>query len=276
MVLCVVFGAALVVGVIGQDLISDLGDILAPSAVAEQQALDLKGEQFWQEVLDSAEDMKLAQHMHVYKATQQAITDLPIENVYVHETLSEALSLLRQADKSVLMQGTKASSVAAQRLSGDLGESPWSFFTGGGMSFLNSAIGRFTGSSTYTNRLRSHVNLRQADILPVLQDVSVETGSVLSNTRRASALAFDVIKYDIYNDAVPKTPKAATAAAYQIVDAVSETRHHFTSFITQAADSLANDVAGQSRGAGAALATASINAELNSIPVDANPRIFSI
>jgi len=81
--------------------------------------------------------------------------------------------------------------------------------------------------------------------MPVLRGAADSAGNVLMDTRLASKLSFDVLKYDIYNKGVPKTPQAVKDLAYKLVDAASDTRRRFTSFITQAVTSITQDTLGK-------------------------------
>lgn len=240
------------VAVESQEIFSDLGDFVAgPSPADERRALDIKAEQFWDSVLDAAKEMKMTEHFELYDATEKVIADLPPENTYVREALTEVLQRLRRADETVLAQAVQSSDLASEKMvAGPEGESLYSFFTGG-QNFLSEALRRFVAGGRYPERLAEHVARRQADILPVLRGTAGSVGNVLTDSRLASKRSFDVLKYDIYNKGVPKTPQAAKDLAYRLVDVAGETRHRFTNFVTQTIKGVASDFEGRSDSASA-------------------------
>lgn len=228
------------------EFVSDLG---GPSVVDENRALEVKAEEFWQSVLTLAEEMKMTQHLELMAETQRIIAELPPENEYARKSLSEVVLRLQRADEAVLAQGVQSSSLASGRLGQPAGSGGFASFIMGGQNFLKTALQRFVAGSDYPERLKEHVIQRQADILPVLQGVQGTVGNVLDDTRAASKLSFDVLKYDIYKKGVPKTPQAAKDVAYKLVDAVAETRHRFMQFITGTVNGIARDAETHAEGA---------------------------
>merc|ERR1719253_1276085 len=122
------------------------------------------------------------------------------------------------------------------------------------MSFMSQALRRLVDGGRYSEQLVDHVGRRQADILPMLRGAADSTASVLSDCRTASKRSFDLLKYDIYNKGVPKTPEGAKKVAYRLVDAIGETRHRFMLFVTRAATSIAKDAGGKRDQAAATVA----------------------
>lgn len=238
------------------DIISDI----TTSSVDESRALEIKAETFWESLLQATDDMKLQQHVAVYAEVEKVLADLPTENEYVHEALTEALMRLRRADEVLMSQAARSAQLAADARASPLGGGSFFSFITGGQGFFAQAISSFVDDSRYPQRLRKQVQDRQADILPILQGASEVTGNVLKDSRLASKRSFDVVKYDIYNKGVPKTPQAAKDVAYKIVDAASESRQHFTSFIREAANSITRDV----ESAGESPATTVIRSSLQS------------
>lgn len=215
---------------------------ISSSSVDESRALEIKAETFWKSLLDAADGMNLQQHSALYVDADKVIAKLPAENEYVRDALTEALMRLRRADEVLMNQAVSSAQVAADALAAPLGTSDFFSFITGGQGFFAQAIKSFVDDSRYPERLRQQVQDRQADILPVLQSASDVTGNVLKDCRLASSRSFDVMKYDIYNEGVPKTPQDAKDIADRIVTAAGESRHHFTGFITEAAKSIARDV----------------------------------
>lgn len=217
-----------------------ISDIVSPIA-DERRALDIKSQQFWGEIQHSSLDTKNVNHNAVYAEIEAAIAALPADNRHVHTLMSDALMRLRRADAAVLQQAVESSDLASDRLTtGGVSESVFSFMTGG-QNFLSLAIKRFVGGSDYGDRISTQVASRQGDILPALRGAASITPSVLDDCRMASKLSFDVLKYDIYNSGVPKTPEDTKTAANRLVDASGQTRHHFMQGITDIASALTKD-----------------------------------
>eukprot|EP00928_Gymnodinium_smaydae_P088871 TRINITY_DN72911_c0_g1_i1.p1 TRINITY_DN72911_c0_g1~~TRINITY_DN72911_c0_g1_i1.p1 ORF type:complete len:291 (+),score=95.40 TRINITY_DN72911_c0_g1_i1:76-948(+) len=215
------------------DLVTPMGD--------ERRALDIKQQQFWQLVQDAAVSSDLQSHLAVYEKVGAAIAALPAENDHVKELLTSSLERLRNADAEVLRGAAENAALAAERLAAGRasGEGFFSFFSGG-QDFLSSAVRRFVGGG-YGQRVSQEVASRQAEVLPALRGAAAATGNVLGDCRRASQLGFDVLKYDIYNRDVPKTPAAAKDAANLLVEAAAQTRRQFTQGVTSLAGALAKD-----------------------------------
>jgi len=224
------------------DIISDI----TVSETDEFSALQIKAEVFWKPILNAAEDVKMEKHLELYADVEAGIKELPGENVYVRQTLQEALDHLKRADDTSFKQALASGRVAKEKLDAPSGTAGDSFsFLHGGQNFLKAALRRFTGSGRYPEKLIEHVEQRQADILPVLRGAASVTGNILTDCRLASKKGFDVRKYDIYNKGVPKTPKTASDLADRIIDAAGETRHRFTSSITDLVKGITRDFEGQ-------------------------------
>jgi len=218
------------------DIISDF----TTSSVDEKRALEIKAGQFWDGVLTASEEMNMEKHVSVYVDAEAVIATLPAENEYVRQALRDSLTRLKRADETVLLQSVRTSQAASDSLSSPVTGDFFSFMTGG-QNFFAQAIKGFVNSGRYSEKLVRHVSERQGEILPVLQETKEITGNVLKDCRLASQKSFDVLKYDIFNKDVPKTPENAKALAYRLVEAVGETRHKFMRFVTEAAESIARD-----------------------------------
>jgi len=220
------------------DIISDI----TTSETDEFSALQVKAEIFWKPILKAAEDVKMEKHLQLYADAEIVIKDLPAVNDYVRQTLREALDHLKHADDVSFKQALVSANVAREKLDKPCDTSSDSFsFLHGGQNFLKAALQRFIGGGRYPEKLVEHVEQRQADILPVLRGVADITGDILSDCRLASRKGFDVRKYDIYNRNVPKTPKTASDLADRIIEAAGETRHRFTSSITDLVKGITKD-----------------------------------
>jgi hypothetical protein len=243
---------------LAQDIVSDL----VVSSSDENKALQVKAEEFWGLFLTAAHDAHMEEHMRLYTDVERLLAKLPKQNTYVHDALADALAHLKSGDAQVLAQATQSSELATERLAAGPAAPEGGWFFSAGQNFFAGALRRFADGGRYSEQLLEQVSLHQAEILPLLRGTAAATGSVLSNCRLASKRSFDLLKYDIYNKGVPKTPEPAKDLAYRLIDAAGETRHHFTSFVTQAALAIAHDVQGRHDGAAATLArSAFIGAE---------------
>lgn len=235
-----------------------ISDITTPES-DEFSALQIKAELFWKPILGAAEDVKMEKHLELYADVEAVIKGLPAENEYVRQALREALDHLKRADDVSFKQALASSQVAKEKLDApcDGNGGGFSFLTGG-QNFLKAALTRFVGGGRYPEKLVKHVEQRQADILPVLRGAATVTGSVLSDCRLASKRSFDVRKYDIYNKGVPKTPQIADDVADRIIEASGETRHRFTSSITDLVKGITRDVQEKQEDAAATVTKASL------------------
>lgn len=243
------------------EIISDL----TTSAGDEKRALELKSQQFWQPVLDNAEATKMTsayKHLSVYEEVEAAIAELPAENSHVKQLLNDALTRVKRSDEKVFNQAMDSAEVASQQLlDGPAKEDAFSFLTGG-QNYFTQAIRRFVGFGQYSETLGKQVRRRQADVTPMLRGAATVATNVLVDTREASKLGFDVLKYDIYTKGVPKTPEAAKKAAHKLIDAAAETRHNFMQGITDTANGIARD-SNEKNVAPAATVTNSLAQSLN-------------
>jgi len=239
---------------------SEIYSDLTTAHADEVRALDIKGERFWQPLKKAADSINLKEHVAIYARVEAALTELPAENTYVREKLTEALTRLRRADESVLRQAALTAGVASQKMQAPLGETPFSFLSGG-QNFIGMMLRRFVNEGDYAERLSEHIKSRQADILPTLQNAANSLGNFLEDCRLSSKLSFDILKYDIYNKGVPKTPAHVEEIAYAITDAAAQTRRHFTKMIVESANSLANDVVSRSEQPSVTVVKSSLEAE---------------
>lgn len=241
------------------EIISDI----TTSETDEFSALQLKVEQFWTPVLNAAQEVKMDIHVELYAEVEAVLQGLPAETTYVRTALSKALDHLKKADEVLFEHALKSTNVAKDKLGEpcDMSSTPFSFLTGG-QNFLKTALKRFISGGTYSEKLVEHVGKRQADILPVLRGAAFNAGNILSDCRLASKWSFDVRKYDIYNDDVPETPEDAKLVADRIIDASSETRHHFTKSITDMVTGISRDVREKHQDASVTMTHASVSASL--------------
>lgn len=237
------------------DIISDI----TTSETDEFSALQIKADVFWKPILNAANDVQMDKHLQLYTDAEEVIKSLPEENNHVRKVLQDALNHLKSADDASFKQALASKDLAKEKLDApyDTGSSGFSFLTGG-QNFLKTAIKRFIGGGQYSEKLVDHISQRQAEILPVLRGAASVTGNILSDCRMASRLGFDVRKYDIYNQGVPKTPQAADDIADRIIDAAGETRSRFTRSITDMVKGITKDVQEQQEDASVTVTKASL------------------
>lgn len=231
----------------GSEVISD---ITAPMA-DEGRALKIKDEDFWNPVLQAAQRASDAgTHDEVYAAADAAIAELGPEHSYVREALQEAVTKLQQAKAAVRAKAAEQAQVASEQLmaapSGWDWSETFSFLSGGRWGdALRFAIRSFVDGGRYGDRLQRDIYKRREEALPALRGASAVAGNVLADCRKATARAFDVLKYDIYTRGVPKTPKAAKEAAEKLVAASGETRSQFLGLVKEVAVGITKDVQAQ-------------------------------
>eukprot|EP00929_Paragymnodinium_shiwhaense_P025562 TRINITY_DN1542_c0_g1_i4.p1 TRINITY_DN1542_c0_g1~~TRINITY_DN1542_c0_g1_i4.p1 ORF type:complete len:282 (-),score=83.28 TRINITY_DN1542_c0_g1_i4:38-883(-) len=257
------------------DIISDL----TTTATDEKRALKMKSDDFWQPVLDNAESSKMASaytHLSIYEEVEAALKALPSENAHVKGLLEDALLRLKRADAKVFQQAVDSAEVAAQQLlDGPTQRDAFSFLTGG-QNYFTQAIRRFVGFGKYSESVGQQVRQRRTDVTPLLRGAADKTSNLLTDCREASNLSFDVLKYDIYNQGVPKTPEDAKAAAHKLAGAIAETRHNFMAGITNVAKGISRD--GEEKDmAASATVTKTLTEALNLPPLkEGSPLILDI
>lgn len=251
--------AILATGILAPSASADIISDITTSESDEFAALQIKTESFWKPILTAAEEVKMGQHLDLYKEAEDIITKLPAENSYVQKSLRDALEHLKKADEVLFKQALNAVRVATEKLEVPAGGGGSSFsFLTGGQNFLKAAIQRFVGAGNYHEKVGEHVNERQGDILPLLRGASGASGNILKDTRLAQNLGFDVQKYDIYDETAPKTPQIAKDLADKIVSAAGETRHHFMQSITNTVNSITKDEQEKHEDASATVTKASL------------------
>jgi len=246
--------SAAAVSAFESDIISDI----VTSAADESRALKMKSEQFWKPMQDAAvEAADLKKTFFAVDDIEAAIANLDDEHQAVRKMLSEGLMHLRHAEDAVAVQAQQTSEVSEEESAAGVWSesSPFSFLTGG-QNYFSLAVRRFIGGGHYSERLGHQIQRRQASVLPALRGAQSSTGNVLKDSRLASKLGFDALKYDVYNRKVPKTPKAAVDAANRLVEAAGNVRHRFTNLLTSTVDSVARDSREKHHDAAATVTTA--------------------
>jgi len=215
-------------------------EIFSDLTVAEdfqERALQKRHSHFWSVVESAAEQSKYDEAIAGLFA---CLDDIP--EGQVKKILAEALSHLDVAARQQGAQRSGAANVAEQALS----DGPTATSVTGPTDFFAKLYGAFVAEErkTYQEKLRGQVVERQKRVTQILKDS--QRADVLTNTRLASKLAFDAMKYDIYNKNVPKTPEEAKAIADKIVELSGKLRKAYLGVVTAIATQITEDVEGLS------------------------------
>merc|ERR1719473_2547107 len=216
------------------------GEIFSDLTVAEdfqERALTKRHAHFWSVVESAAEQN---QFQEAVAGLYACLDDIP--EGQVKRILGEALAHLDIAARQQGGQQSGATKVAEQALS----DGPTTTSVTGPTDFFAKLYGAFVAEErkSYQEKLRGQVVERQKRVTQILKDS--QRADVLSNTRLASKLAFDALKYDIYTKNVPKTTEEAKAIADKIVALSGKLRKAYLGVVTAIANQITEDVQGLS------------------------------
>lgn len=230
------------------EIISDIGITTRPSAADENQAREIKKEKFWTSMVETTESTHVAEHLLLAaEAENLALRHLEDKYSYVKEKLVEASKRLREANEALQLQSSDTKEVADKKLNENTGSGwNWGFSWENGLhlSYSNAfsdARARLVGDGDYSQKVAKDVADRQADVEPVLRSAASKLGDVLTNCRKVSSLGFDILKYDIYNKGVPKTPPEVKAISDKLIAAARITRQEFMGVTMGPVHSLVDD-----------------------------------
>jgi len=215
-------------------------EVFSDLTVAEdfqERALEKRHAHFWS-VVESASAQN--QYEEAVAGLYACLDDVP--EGQVKKILAEALSHLDIAAQQQGGQRSGAARVAEQALS----DGPTVTAVRGPTDFFAKLYGAFVAEErkTYQEKLRGQVVERQKRVTQILKDS--QRADVLTHTRLASKLAFDAMKYDIYNKNVPKTTDEAKAIADKIVELSGKLRKAYLGVVTAIATQITEDVDGLS------------------------------
>jgi hypothetical protein len=224
------------------EIISDL----SISAADESQARNIKKEKFWTSMVATTEGNHVAEHLKLAKEAEDlALWHLEDKYSYVQQKLVEAAKRLREANEALQAQSSSTNDVAEQKINEDANSGwSWSFTWEHGLSYSNAfsnARAKLVGDGEYSQSVAKDVADRQADVEPVLRSAANKLGDVLTNCRKTSSLSFDILKYDIYNKGVPKTPADVKAICDRLIEAARITRQEFMGVTMGPVHSLVGD-----------------------------------
>eukprot|EP00927_Polykrikos_kofoidii_P045552 TRINITY_DN3956_c0_g2_i1.p1 TRINITY_DN3956_c0_g2~~TRINITY_DN3956_c0_g2_i1.p1 ORF type:complete len:261 (-),score=54.23 TRINITY_DN3956_c0_g2_i1:122-904(-) len=194
--------------------------------------LEKDREAFWQPLLEEADRLRVPEAVRLCMEVQRVVPTLPNENGFVRTTLLESAERLQRASEAVLSMSANW----MQAAQGGLADS--------GRDLVESVFKHIANEQSDLLDRSEEGEARRNEALPALRCTAAGTSDILEDCRLASRGAFDVLKYDIYNRDVPKTPEEAKSLADRLVQASGETRHSFTSFVTVMAQGLTRDALG--------------------------------
>lgn len=199
----------------------------------QAKQLKKRHEQFWK-VIESAVDTE--DYVEAAEGLAACLDDVP-DAAPTKAILEQSIRHLHAAALGAASQSGRAMTVADSSISSGPGkgsiQGPTDFFARLYKSFVAEEQGEFP------DKFKGAVQERQQRVAQILKG---SVGSnVLQDTRLASKLAFDVLKYDIYNSKAPKTPEAAKEIANKVVDLHAKVRKSFLGPITTMANQIAND-----------------------------------
>jgi len=206
-------------------------DLTLPEDFQARQ-LKKRHEQFWK-VIEAAVDTE--DYVEAAEGLAACLDDVP-DDAPTKATLEQSIRHLHAAALGAASQSGRAMTVAEAARSdgpGQAAKGPTDFFARLYKSFVAEDQGEFP------DKFKGAVQERQQRVAQILKG---SVGSnVLQDTRLASKLAFDVLKYDIYNSKAPKTPEAAKEIANKVVDLHAKVRKSYLGPITTMANQIAND-----------------------------------
>jgi len=206
-------------------------DLTLPEDFQERQ-LKKRHDRFWQ-VIESAVDTE--DYVGAAEGLAACLDDIDADPK-VKAMLEESVQHLHAAALGAAAQNGRAMNVAEAAMAGGSqaqAKGPTDFFQRLYSSFIAE------DQKDFPDKFRGQVEERQKRVSDILKG---SVGSnVLQESRLASKTAFDVLKYDIYHQGVPKTPEPAKEIANKIVDLHAKVRKSYLNVITTAANQLASD-----------------------------------
>lgn len=215
-------------------------DLTLPEDFQERQ-LKKRHDRFWQ-VIESAVDTE--DYVEAAEGLAACLDDVP--EGPTKPILEQSIQHLHAAALGAAAQNGRAFSVADAAMQGGSQAQPK-----GPTDFFQRLYSSFVAEDQkdFPDKFRGQVQERQKRVSEILKG---SVGSnVLQDTRLASKLAFDVLKYDIYKGRpagsdpdCPKTSEAAKEIANKVIDLHAKVRKSFLGVITTAANQLAQDAQG--------------------------------
>lgn len=200
---------------------------------------------FWHQAFRPAVTARIPEHLRLCAEAENAAANLPSRNSVVRQMLNEAADHLRRANVALLAEASKNSASKLHKILPST--------SGQGLGTFESAVHTFTaeGAVSTDKKLAERFDTDEEVAQRLVHDLSQEleakkkpsglrgfTGAqenptdVVGECRHVSKLGFDVLKFDIRHDGVPKTPAAAQSLAKSLIQAAGQTRHTWYQFMS--------------------------------------------
>jgi hypothetical protein len=189
---------------------------------------------FWHQAFRPAVVARTPEHLRLCAEVENVAANLPPKNAVVRQMLTEAADRLRRANVALLVEATKNSASKWHR--------PIPSTTGESRDAFESAVQTFTaeGVMSTEEEVAQHLvddlsHELEAEKKPAglrgFNGAREQPTDAVSECRQVSKLGFDVLKFDMRHDGVPKTPAAAQSLAKSLVHAAGETRRTWYQFM---------------------------------------------
>lgn len=189
---------------------------------------------FWHQAFRPAVVAHAPEHLRLCAEAENVAANLPPKNDVVRQMLIEAADRLRRANVALLVEAAKNSASKLHRsVPSTIGQNRDAF---------ESAVQTFTAEGVMSTE--EEVAQRLVDELShELEAENKPAGlrgfvgarerptDAVGECRQVSKLGFDVLKFDIRHDGVPKTPAAAQSLAKNLIHAAGETRRTWYQFM---------------------------------------------
>lgn len=190
---------------------------------------------FWRQAFRPAVIAHTPQHLRLSAEIENVAAHLPPRNSVVRQMLTEAADHLRRANVALLAEAAKNS---ASKLHRSVPST-----TGASRGVFESAVQTFAAEGVMS--IEDDVAQRLADALSGELEAEKNPAGLrgfigaqkrptdaVGECRQVSKLGFDVLKFDIRHDGVPKTPAAAQSLAKSLIHAAGETRRTWYQFMS--------------------------------------------
>lgn len=190
---------------------------------------------FWHQAFRPAVVAQAPEQIRLCTEVEDAAAKLPSRNSVVQQMLKEAADHLRRANVALLAEATRNSASKLHRkLPSTYGEGHGAFQTAV-RSFA--AMGAGSSNDEAADRLAEELSRElEADKKPAglrgFIGAQEQPTDAVGECRHVSKLGFEVLKYDIRHEGVPKTPAVAQSLAKNLIDAAAKTRRTWYQFMS--------------------------------------------
>jgi len=214
------------------DYTSDLQLEEAYNAQISTEEIDSK---FWEKIHTALENSDIHRYEKILRRAEDYVPKIPDENHHVYELIEGAITRLRQSQaylaRNVLKECGLTSSQENILFNNSIALMD---------SIRNLAWGKMPQFNMFNGDGKTKHEERMGKMLRLLK-VHSDTG-ILTDLRESNKMNFDVVKYDIYNRGVPKTPKELNDIAYELVDLGTDMRRAYLGRITNFANAIVDSV----------------------------------